>query len=77
MKNLFHNGKYMAAVEWTGVNIEEITAFAGDRLMKPHLCMGFTYLFIYTPEGISQCNEGDMVAKDNDGNLYVISENNG
>ena len=60
------------AVRWDGVNLAQIREIAGDKLMEPHLCMGFLYLFIATEKGISQCNEGDWVAKDVDGKLHVL-----
>ena len=71
-KMLVVNGKMADAVRWDGVNIAEIREIAGDKLMEPHLCMGFLYLFIATQDGISQCNEGDWVAKDTDCNLHVL-----
>ncbi|MBR4802478.1 MAG: hypothetical protein IK041_06670 [Bacteroidales bacterium] len=73
MKKMIMVGGRMAnAVRWDGVNLAQIREIAGDKLMEPHLCMGFLYLFIATEEGISQCNEGDWVAKDVDGKLHVL-----
>ena len=71
-KMLVVNGKMADAVRWDGVNLPQIREIAGEKLMEPHLCMGFLYLFIATEDGISQCNEGDWVAKDTDGKLYVL-----
>ena len=73
MKKMIMVGGRMAnAIRWDGVNLAQIREIAGDKLMEPHLCMGFLYLFIATEEGISQCNEGDWVAKDVDGKLHVL-----
>lgn len=71
-KMLMVNGKMANAIRWDGVNISQIRELAGDKLMEPHLCMGFLYLFIATEEGISQCNEGDWVAKDTDGIIHIL-----
>ena len=65
-------GKMADAVRWDGVNLSQIREIAGEKLMEPHLCMGFLYLFIATQDGISQCNEGDWVARDTDGNCHVL-----
>ncbi len=73
-KIIMHNGKPMNALRWDGVNIEEVKEFAGEALMQPHLCMGFVYLYIVTPDGIAQCNEGDWILKDESGVCYVRSE---
>ena len=71
-KMIMIGGKMSDAVRWDGMNIAEIREMAGEKLMEPHLCMGFLYLFIATEDGISQCNEGDWVAKDTDGGLHVL-----
>ncbi|MBO7563002.1 MAG: hypothetical protein J6X91_06680 [Bacteroidales bacterium] len=71
-KMIMINGKMADAIRWDGVNIAEIRELAGEKLMEPHLCMGFLYLFIATEDGISQCNEGDWVAKDQDGGCHVL-----
>ena len=71
-KMIMIGGKMSDAVRWDGMNIAEIREMAGEKLMEPHLCMGFLYLFIATEDGISQCNEGDWVAKDTDGQLHVL-----
>lgn len=71
-KMIMVGGKMSDAVRWDGMNIAEIREMAGEKLMEPHLCMGFLYLFIATEDGISQCNEGDWVAKDTDGKLHVL-----
>lgn len=67
-------GKYLDIVKWNGVNMREISEFAGDKLMHPHLCMGFTYLFILTPDGICQVNEEDYIGKDKEGNCYAVPQ---
>jgi len=51
-----------------------VSAFAGNKLMHPHLCMGFVYLYILTPDGICQVNEEDYIGKDKEGNCYAISQ---
>ena len=71
-KMIMIGGKMADAIRWDGVNIAEIRELAKDKLLEPHLCMGFLYLFIATEDGISQCNEGDWVAKDIDGNCHVL-----
>lgn len=71
-KMIIVGGRMANAIRWDGVNLAQIREIAGDKLMEPHLCMGFLYLFIATEEGISQCNEGDWVAKDVDGKLHVL-----
>ena len=71
-KMIMIDGKMADAVRWDGVNLPQIREIAGEKLMEPHLCMGFLYLFIATEDGISQCNEGDWVAKDQEGNIHVL-----
>lgn len=71
-KMIMIGGKMADAVRWDGVNLPQIREIAGEKLMEPHLCMGFLYLFIATQDGISQCNEGDWVARDTDGNCHVL-----
>ena len=73
-KMLLHNGKMVNALRWDGVNIEEVKEMVKERLMQPHLCMGFLYLFIMTDDGIVQCNEGDWIAKDLEGKITIITE---
>ena len=71
-KMIMVNGKMADAIRWDGVNIAEIRELAGEKMMEPHLCMGFLYLFLATEDGISQCNEGDWIARDYDGNIHVL-----
>lgn len=71
-KMLMVRGKMADAIRWDGVNLSQIRELAGEKLLEPHLCMGFVYLFIATADGISQCNEGDWVARDRDGVCHVL-----
>ena len=64
--------KYAVALSTGTASLHLATKLAGERLMEPHLCMGFLYLFIATEDGISQCNEGDWVARDQDGGCHVL-----
>ena len=49
-KMIMIGGKMSDAVRWDGMNIAEIREMAGEKLMEPHLCMGFLYLFIATED---------------------------
>jgi hypothetical protein len=74
IKPLNYKGKLLNAVQWNGVNMQEVSAFVGNKLMHPHLCMGFVYLYVLTPDGICQVNEEDYIGKDKEGNCYAISQ---
>lgn len=58
-------------IQYTGLNYEQVKEFAGDRILAPYFCMGFSMLSLYTTDGFVTVNEGDYIVKDNNGNLSV------
>lgn len=71
------------AIQWTGLNLEEIKAFVGDSLIydildtawevgkgKPHVSMK-----IKAVEGNVQVSEGDYIVKGPMGNFYLCEPN--
>lgn len=58
-------------IQYTGLNYEQVKEFAGDKILAPYFCMGFSMLSLYTPDGFVTVNEGDYIVKDNNGNFSV------
>lgn len=58
-------------IQYTGLNYEQVKEFAGDKILAPYFCMGFSMLSLYTHDGFVTVNEGDYIVKDNNGNLSV------
>ena len=62
------------AVQYTGDNIDEITAFAGRRNIHTFTHQGNTHYFIKTLEGNHFISEGDYVIKGVEGEFYPCKE---
>lgn len=61
----------MKSIQYTGLNYKEVKDFAGDRILAPYFCMGFSMLSLYTKEGFITVNEGDYIIQDDDGEFSV------
>ena len=59
------------SIQYTGLNFEQVKEFAGDKVLAPYFCMGFSMLSLYTPDGFVTVNEGDYIDKDTNGNFRV------
>ncbi len=61
----------MKSIQYTGLNYKEVKDFAGDKILAPYFCMGFSMLSLYTKEGFITVNEGDYIIQDDDGEFSV------
>ena len=61
----------MKSIQYTGLNYKEVKDFAGDKILAPYFCMGFSILSLYTKEGFMTVNEGDYIIQDDDGEFSV------
>lgn len=61
----------MKSIQYTGLNYKEIKDFAGERILAPYFCMGFSMLSLYTKEGFITVNEGDYIIQNDDGEFSV------
>lgn len=61
----------MKSIQYTGLNYKEVKDFAGDKILAPYFCMGFSMLSLYTKEGFMTINEGDYIIQDDDGEFSV------
>ena len=61
----------MKSIQYTGLNYKEVKDFAGDKILAPYFCMGFSMLSLYTKEGFITVNEGDFIIQDDDGEFSV------
>ena len=61
----------MKSIQYTGLNYKEVKDFAGERILSPYFCMGFSMLSLYTKEGFITVNEGDYIIQDDDGEFSV------
>ncbi len=61
----------MKSIQYTGLNYKEVKDFAGDKILAPYFCMGFSMLSLYTKEGFMTVNEGDYIIQDDDGEFSV------
>ena len=61
----------MKSIQYTGLNYKEVKDFAGDKILAPYFCMGFSMLSLYTKEGFMTVNEGDYIIQDDDGQFSV------
>ena len=61
----------MKSIQYTGLNYKEVKDFAGDKILAPYFCMGFSMLSLYTKEGFMTVNEGDYIIQDYDGEFSV------
>ena len=61
----------MKSIQYTGLNYKEVKYFAGDKILAPYFCMGFSMLSLYTKEGFMTVNEGDYIIQDDDGEFSV------
>ncbi len=61
----------MKSIQYTGLNYKEVKDFAGERILAPYFCMGFSMLSLYTKEGFITVNEGDYIIQDDDGEFSV------
>ena len=61
----------MKSIQYTGLNYKEVKDFAGDKILAPYFCMGFSMLSLYTKEGFMTANEGDYIIQDDDGEFSV------
>lgn len=61
----------MKSIQYTGLNYKEVKDFAGERILAPYFCMGFSMLSLYTKEGFVTVNEGDYIIQDDDGEFSV------
>lgn len=61
----------MKSIQYTGLNYKEVKDFAGDRILAPYFCMGFSMLSLYTKEGFITVNEGNYIIQDDDGEFSV------
>ncbi len=59
-------------VKYTGFNFDEVKAFCGDKILAPYFCMGFSMLSLFTADGFVTVNEGDVIARDSEGNFFVV-----
>lgn len=51
----------MASIRYTGTNYSQVKEFAGDKVLAPYFCMGFSMLSLLTKEGFITVNEGDWI----------------
>lgn len=61
----------MKSIQYTGLNYKEVKDFAGERILAPYFCMGFSMLSLYTKEGFITVNEGDYIIQDDDDEFSV------
>ena len=61
----------MKSIQYTGLNYKEVKDFAGERILAPYFCMGFSMLSLYTKEGFMTVNEGDYIIQDDDGEFSI------
>lgn len=61
----------MKSIQYTGLNYKEVKDFAGERILAPYFCMGFSMLSLYTKEGFITVNEGDYIIQNDDGEFSV------
>ena len=61
----------MKSIQYTGLNYKEVKDFAGERILAPYFCMGFSMLSLYTKEGFITVNEGDYIIQDDDGEFSI------
>ena len=61
----------MKSIQYTGLNYKEVKDFAGERILAPYFCMGFSMLSLYTKDGFVTVNEGDYIIQDDDGEFSV------
>ena len=61
----------MKSIQYTGLNYKEVKDFAGDKILAPYFCMGFSMLSLYTKEGFITVNEGDYIIQNDDGEFSV------
>lgn len=61
----------MKSIQYTGLNYKEVKDFAGDKILAPYFCMGFSMLSLYTKEGFMTVNEGDYIIQDDDGEFSI------
>lgn len=61
----------MKSIQYTGLNFAQVKEFAGDKILAPYFCMGFSMLSLLTKEGFVTVNEGDYITMDDDGNFRV------
>lgn len=66
------------AIQWTGMNLEEIKSFVGDSLLYEIIDTAWqvgkgaprVYMVIKTLEGVHICTEGDFIIKGVNGEFY-------
>lgn len=63
-----------AALQYTGTNYDRVKAFAGDHVLAPYICMGFSMLSLLTREGYVDVQEGDYIVREEDGSFTVSYE---
>lgn len=63
------------SIQYTGLNYFQVKEFVGDKILAPYICMGFSMLSLYTPDGFVTVNEGDYIDKDEEGNFSVRTSN--
>ncbi len=61
----------MKSIQYTGLNYKEVKEFAGEKILAPYFCMGFSMLSLYTKDGFVTVNEGDCIIQDDDGEFSV------
>lgn len=61
----------MKRIQYTGTNYSQIKDFAGEKVLAPYFCMGFSMLSLWTQEGFITVNEGDWIVQGEDGAFYV------
>lgn len=64
----------MKEILYTGLNYPQVKELAGDRVMAPYFCMGFSMLSLITDEGCININEGDTLVFEDDGSITVKSQ---
>lgn len=61
----------MNAIQYTGTNYKQVKEFAGDKILAPYFCMGFSMLSLLTKEGFITVNEGDWIIQGEDREFYI------
>ena len=61
----------MKSIQYTGLNYKEVKEFAGEKILAPYFCMGFSMPSLYTKDGFVTVNEGDCIIQDDDGEFSV------